>query len=431
MNLYHQSNVSYRYIIYEYLPSIFYSYTIVCLLIISMDKFYFNLSLYLLLLSQVINLIIPETNNISRLIWYLWIFICILYAAKICLVRNSIKKNYFAIILLIFWIINAISYFNSDKVISSYLVSVNTIEIFKSSTIALFSYFPFYYFSKNNIIDVSKMKKFAIILFLIYIVVFINARIIASIDSLGEDSTLNQSYNFILLLPLLMLFTKRNLMLVFVFATIFFVIYGSKRGAILCLLLELLLYLSYIFKKDSYGKKHRFLMFITIILILIISFYYLLGNEYLMERLLNTGSDADTSGDIRKQRYEILFRRFFDSDFYHILFGYGYASSITISGGLAHQDWTEILINNGLFGIIPYLLLLLLAVKKSKYLCNFDIVRYAYYCCILIWVSKASFSMVYTSRRAFILFLSIGIIQGLSDSINNNNLYLNLNKNEY
>ena len=76
-------------------------------------------------------------------------------------------------------------------------------------------------------------------------------------------------------------------------------------------------------------------------------------------------AQGDMSG--RDIIYSNIWNSWLDSNFFHFLFGYGFAASIKISGiGLfAHNDWLEILSNFGLLGVIIFAVLFYQGFKLS------------------------------------------------------------------
>ena len=89
-------------------------------------------SLVIILLAQFLTAIMVDTGALLSIIWSVWIAICVYYAFLICSEKMTLKNNTFACILLLFWVINAISYLLSPKHVSSYLFEVDTLIIFKS-----------------------------------------------------------------------------------------------------------------------------------------------------------------------------------------------------------------------------------------------------------------------------------------------------------
>ena len=356
-----------------------------------------------------------DTGALLSIIWSVWIAICVYYAFLICSEKMTLKNNTFACILLLFWVINAISYLLSPKHVSSYLFEVDTLIIFKSITIVLFSYFPFYHFAKQGDIDYKNINWFIVTLFIIDTIYLFNNKSFRKRDTLEENNVLNQAYLFVHLIPLILLFLKRKYLFLGGALAGLLVLMGAKRGAILCMALEMLVFFIYLLKDNSYGKKYKGVILLLIVILIGLGAYYLSGHEYVRDRLLNTGSDLDASGEIRSERYLVLWKIVFDrTNYVDLIFGYGFSQTVPLGGGLAHQDWIEVLIDNGLVGLVLYVSMILMCIKKilkwNKAVPN--VVKYALICCVTNWCLSASYSIVYASRDAFVLFVTLGIIDG-------------------
>ena len=380
----------------------------------STHKFLANVSIFLVLFSQIINVILPQRNAVSPIIWYAWIIICVFYVWNCLHTKGGQKSKRFLFLLFSFWVINLISFYISPKILTCEYGDINTLEIFKSVTIALLSFYPFYYFTRHNCISRKQLLFFLIILFVFYGIDFVTSRADIIEATSQEEGTFNASYNFALIMPLVFLLHKNKKNLIYIFLSLFVVLIGAKRGAILCFLVEMLIYLIYLLREDPFGKKHKgriiFLMAVASAFIV----FYLTSHDYLSQRIVQVSTEDDISGQIRSMRYELLWNQFFSSEGKVFLFGYGFSQTVNIGGGLAHQDWIEVFIDNGIIGGVVYILLLFLCYRDiTKSHISVPIVKYAYICCLAIWLIKGSFSMVYTSRRCFILFIILGIIQGI------------------
>ena len=100
------------------------------------------------------------------------------------------------------------------------------------------------------------------------------------------------------------------------------------------------------------SKIERYLLsFISITVVVFLGYRYYLNNEYLQYRL-ELAAQGDTSN--RDIIYSNIWNTWLNSDFFHLLFGYGFAAYLKLSGtgNFAHNDWLEILSNFGLLGVI-------------------------------------------------------------------------------
>ncbi len=386
------------------------------------NKITYKLPLAVLLMAQFMSAI-PGDVPFLGAIWFLWIFICSYYAFMLCLEKKALSRNSFAFLILIFWAMNAISFIISPKHLFSYLLflEADTLVIFKSITIALFSFFPFYYFFKHSYIKESSFKSYILLLFIGSILNLISGYFLQAQETLEKNNVVNEAYLFVQLIPLFFIFFKGRQQYLLMAASALLILWGSKRGAILCMGFEMLVFFIYLWKEDPFGRKHRGVILLLVGLMVCVGAYFVLGNEFLQERLLSTGSNVDKSGDVRTERYLALWTIYFNnSSIEELLFGYGFAQTFNLGGGLAHQDWIELLIDNGFVGLLLYVLMIGACVKNiikwNKCIPKF--VKYALICCTINWCLTATYSMVYASRESFIFFLSLGIIYGYLKRIN-------------
>jgi len=382
---------------------------------ISKQQSIYKFPLTILLLTQFVTAIPVDLGSLLGIIWFIWIFFCSLYAFFICLERKTLKKNRFAIVLLAFWVLNLVSYFLSPKVVMSLSMRTETLVYFKSITIALLSYFPFYYYFKHGVMKEDNLKWFVVFLFLTSVLRIIFDNILETAETYEEHNVLNQAYLFTQLTPLFLLCFRGKRLYILIALSSLFVLWGAKRGAILCMAVNLLIIFFYLFSSDSYGKNHRFRILLLITTLIAIGAYFILGNEFLQERILTTGSEDDRSGEIRSDMYLILFETFINNSTQsELLFGRGLAQTVGIAENLAHQDWLELLIDNGFAGLFLYVLLIGYCIKYYfKWNPSIPkVYRAALLCCVFDWCLMATYSMVYASRENFILFGVLGILLG-------------------
>lgn len=161
--------------------------------------------------------------------------------------------------------------------------------------------------------------------------------------------TNNASYLILGLVPLIGLVKKRMIQVAMLLFCFFFIISSFKRGAILIFFVCLMYYVYANFRLSSKN------MLLTIILSLIA--YYFITNqiENLLENSVqfNAKIEATLEGDSsnRDMIYTKLWACFVQSDLINMLFGHGVYGSYGLIGWLAHNDWLEILTDQGIFGV--------------------------------------------------------------------------------
>lgn len=220
--------------------------------------------------------------------------------------------------------------------------------------------------------------------------------------SSADEFTNNTGYIFVSILPLLFL-KQKNTILQYVFIGIcaIFIVAAVKRGAILIGGISILYFVISSIKQSNRKKRSKIIAFL-IIAILISGYYitdYISNSDYFSYRLNNT-LEGNMSG--RDEIYGGIWDAYFSSGFFHMLMGSGADSSIYYTGLLAHNDWLEILINQGLFGIVIFLCYNISLFKTwRKYSKNTDI-GLCFSALFFILFLKTFFSMSYTEYSLYI-----------------------------
>lgn len=222
--------------------------------------------------------------------------------------------------------------------------------------------FAFYDFTKQGLLTERRMIGWVVFLVAIATIEYYGMmqRKLIELESMGSDReeiTNNASYGILGLFPLVYLLRKKPvLQFVLVGYIMYFVIYGLKRGAIIT---GLLLIVWFIYTVTSNSKKMRrsLIMFLTIILLLFgwnyINGYYL-SSEYFQSRVELTMEGVSSN---REWIYTTLLQHFRDNqNVIQQLFGEGAYHTETLIGLKAHNDWLELLIDCGVFGVLVYII---------------------------------------------------------------------------
>lgn len=269
---------------------------------------------------------------------------------------------------------------------------------------SIFPIYAFYMYTKNK-----KMSEFSLrnILFISLILSTISywlnyqdqliTAILRGVNN--EEFTNNTGYLFLSCVPLLFFFKKKLFQYILLAYTYYYIIISMKRGAILIGLFSLLYFLYE--RYNNANKRERYGIICFTLILTIIGFYFLqsyyLSSDYFQSRLESTLSGDASNRDVF---YPKLIQYYiYQTSFFEFIFGSGADYTIKILGNYAHNDWLEILINNGFLGVLIYLFLYISLFRtylvKSKNMP--DHVRNAFFVTIFIMTSKTLFSMSYSS----------------------------------
>jgi O-antigen ligase len=288
-------------------------------------------------------------------------------------------------------------------------------------------FYPFYYFVFKELIT-SKILTYYFILMLPIIILqyFLNEQYL--INELDKDIVVNNlAYAFVSLIPFTFLFKKKILAYGAILILFYFIISSSKRGAIITGSAGLIFFMYNQIRtlKIKNRWKGYLISLLSFFVLIYFIFNFLEANELLTERIEHM-REGDSSG--RDIIYTNIFNNWYnDNSIIHFLFGYGFASSIELSGFgiLAHNDWLELLSNFGLLGICVYLFFFysgFSSIKNNTWDVNRKITMLA---TLSMWLLTSFFSMGYSSDIGFFRVVLIAYLIGFSE--NNNKFRKNEN----
>lgn len=239
--------------------------------------------------------------------------------------------------------------------------SIPTKNYLQTILSSLLSLYPFFVFAKKRLLTINKLRMWTIVFFLVATASFyreeqerLNRLLLEGIYA--EEVTNNSGYIMLSLLPLLILFKNKPIIQYLGLSYIlYFVIISMKRGAILVGLI-CLVYFLYRSLRNNTGNKR------LLIVILILSLFYIGVNfvkkysdqsSYMQSRIEQTQAGSSSGRDIY---YAALWDHFAnESNIITMLIGNGAEGAFHAGGYVAHNDWLELLLGQGIIGIIIYI----------------------------------------------------------------------------
>lgn len=253
---------------------------------------------------------------------------------------------------------------------------VSNFSYLKSIFLSFPNIYTFYYFSRKGFLTEGHLRKWIIVFFGIAIFSFFDYQIATIQTSIlngneVEEVTNNMGYLFVALIPAVALF-KGNIRLQYCLLIICmaFIVFGMKRGAIIVGVISLMYFLYFNFKYNNKIPKGKVIFFSLIIILAayLITDYMLETSDYFMNRIVQT-KEGDSSG--RNTIYEYFWDHFKnETNMFKFLFGNGANATLGIYINYAHNDWLELAINQGVFGIIVYIIYwtcFLMTIKSIKH----------------------------------------------------------------
>lgn len=282
---------------------------------------------------------------------------------------------------------------------------VNTSHIMTATITNLMAFFVAYVATTGKGLNVRKLDKLASLLFVLAFVSYMYS--FMNLEASDKGTSVNGSYAlmFLFLVMCLRGFTKKtNILLFIVFGL---VVLSAKRGAIICLLIMILLYLYFRFLK---GRRSSFFM-IPIVLALLGSIsYYVMNHNTNFQNKMEATSEGNASG--RDYMYETLFIFWLQEEPKEQILGYKFAGSFELLERDAHNDWLELLIGEGLLGVTLYLIfftaLFHAFFKNKRYWYPHE--KMIFLSSILIWFVKSFFSQSFYAGESIYLVIIFGFL---------------------
>lgn len=226
---------------------------------------------------------------------------------------------------------------------------------------ALNSFLPFFVFYRFYNSGRLSGRRIAVYLFLFLATTFI--RYFYSIYAFLESQMLsggsrteftnNLGYTFLSLIPYIFFLRRILPRYILLGVLIVFIIACMKRGAILIGGVSAMWFLlSQI--KHSRGIGRKTLAIIFMCAIVGVATWYVMdmlaNSDYFVYRLNKT---LEGNSSNRDTIYSTLFKEIIDDpSLLHWLFGRGANSTVLIAGNYAHEDWLELMTNNGIIGVV-------------------------------------------------------------------------------
>lgn len=215
--------------------------------------------------------------------------------------------------------------------------------------------FAFYYFAKEGKLTEDMVKLCFFVLLMLYgAFSFIKTELMMS-DVTRIGFTNNMGYLFVALIPYVYVFRKSIIQYVSLAVVMLFILKAMKRGAILVAVIIACMFM-WTKYKESRKSERAWIIIISVLFVLAAAYYIMtvmMNDAYFQYRIQAT-LEGDSSG-----RDEIIdsLRLYLanEASVFELLFGSGADATVSIAGNYAHNDWYEVLINQGVFGLIVYI----------------------------------------------------------------------------
>ena len=275
-----------------------------------------------------------------------------------------------------------------DKVVSSH-------SYLQAIYISVMPIYAFYYFSLKRELNPHNMKVVFLLLFAFSVAAYYQQYFKVSANSGKEDVVNNIGFLFVPLIPMLAIVKMRNIWkYILVLLSFGFIMLSMKRGAILTGGVVLLLFMMHNVKVRTKTQiVSTFGLLITVTFVI----YKLVANLYTTNAFFHRRFELTMQGytSQREKLYSYFWHTFSEGTSpFEFFFGHGANGTVALYGQYAHNDWLEFAINQGLLGVILYVVYWIIFIKEWLD-CETDDIRQALGSIIVAYLMISFFSMSY------------------------------------
>ncbi len=290
-------------------------------------------------------------------------------------------------------------------------IGIPKYDYLKGIWISLLPIYAFYVFFKEKQINESAIYVWICAFTLIAIAGYYYSERIFLLNALLNHSnkvefTNNAGYAFLSLIPAYVLLYKKPLIQYAALGlSIVYMLISMKRGAIIIGVMCLLLFMWNSLKNVTVKKK------MTLVMLIVFLFYgsfwfvqHKMSESLFFQMRVEDSLEGNSSG--RDVIYERILNYYWNETTpIEFMLGSGANASLRKLGVFAHNDWLEIAVNQGLFGIVIFLVFVLLFAKNAiskSYDCH---VRLVFQLSFMIFFMKTFFSMSYSDMNLSMTFV--------------------------
>lgn len=373
------------------------------------SKTFLTLTLAVYLLYSLQGILYSTGSIVSQLL--LLVFLMMGVCGLLDSLSQTSRNPRFANILALFFVLLTITYLVSPKEVYGNAVEavgwMSTFGQYKNICFVCLSFFAVYCFAKKRVITDKYMFYLSAALIVIAVLRYIFALRVLQ-QNYDYDFQNNAAYNIVSVIPFLPFFFKKRKIIATLLAAggIILILYAAKRGAIVCLIVAILTTTIYLLRRSRIASFKQGLIIVLTISIGAFMFYLTMQNEFLLDRIEQT-----QEGNIgtREIAYSMLWNNWLNEDVFTQIFGRGLLQSVNVWGNSAHNDWLELLTDNGLLGVLIYLLFFVYLFKFIKMMLGNELLQLSTLLAAVTLLTKSMFSMGYVDFINVPIFMSLGL----------------------
>ena len=287
------------------------------------------------------------------------------------------------------------------------------ISVYKS----LLPIYPFFVFSRKGMITDNDLRRWLVVFIVATVITFLQTyQIMLMQSATGRTEFVNNQGNvFLALLPLAFFVQDKRWRYMLLAVILFFTLIAMKRGAIItgALVVGWILW-----RTVSDSKRSQRLAVLVGALALLLAGYlavaYIYGtSDFFHARVESTLAGKSSERDVI---YADMLNYYFNrATQMQQLIGSGSNATLDVSFNYAHNDWLEILVNQGILGILVYIFYWFCFYKQWRRMSRHTTEYAVFGAVLMIYFLRTLFSMSYADMSSYAT-LALGYCLGKMDT---------------
>lgn len=295
--------------------------------------------------------VIPVLESLSNVFLGVNLFISIVATFLVFKERTNRLFNIMGVLVVLFVVYGLISLLSSETIrLGGERLNKGTYMIGPLRT--FLPIYTFFLFAKLGYLNEKVIRLWFIPFLMISIYCYSTADIVRYGEVLDDLFTNNTGYLFASLFPFVCFFREKPIIQYAIIAVLFFFsLMALKRGAFLIVIICFLFFIYSQTKSVRLGSKVASLILVALVLygVWFISSERISRSERFHSRIEQTleGNDSNR-GNLHSIQLEYFLNH---GDISTVLFGFGADGTLNIASDYAHNDWIEMLVDQGFLGV--------------------------------------------------------------------------------
>ncbi len=312
--------------------------------------------------------------------------------------KTKAVKDYFKSVnyLLLLYTVYGIVLFMTDGFVNKV---GPTYSFLQAPYITFFPIYTCYVYSKKGYLTSNNLKIWVLAFLVVgisqyFYTEFMTVERILDKGGDADQLTNNAGYILLALIPAMLVFRNKIVyMFLGIGVCVFFILMSMKRGAIMITAMAIILIIFNQMKHTTHSKKINYILVVIVCMLVLFNFVQNMieSNEYFSIRIQETLEGDSSERDVLYKNIWGIYIN--DFNIVEKIFGVGGMGTVKATGMYAHNDWLEIIFDQGIIGVFLFFYFWLNFYKTTRKKQFSGTSRFCLFLIVAIFGIKTLFSM--------------------------------------